>query len=475
MFCTSCGRQVDDRAQSCPFCGAALRQHTGALDPVQQLDDDEWTTVLTDDYSDFRDTVVDQVIAFDPSAFEKRATEPVQAPPAEEAPAGTPAGWVAPRAAATSAGNAAVWVSPDAAAGSQATSAPAGSYAAGGYVAGNTAGGYVSGGLGSSYPTASATTAGLPTGSMEGASGQQSYYGAPGANAQAPAGQASYASVAPTSAPAPSAYNAPAAPAAKAKRSDKLFIGGIAGLAVVAVVALVGVFVALQPPASSQDSAPAAVVSAGSERANGGAAAATSDEAKHATGADADDEASSESAATADSASAVSSEAEMPSRAASPTVIDESNNHATSEQKAYEELSDYYRLAGEYDGRIAACADEFNNNYTKEDKGLRSAKAATAASLKQSVKSSWDALERMELPFMSQYTEAREQLCELYECLWHRIEVIDRAWQISLKYDKPADHQEEIIAPLKADQSGGQNKYYLRFRDLYPKIDIEKP
>ena len=58
----------------------------------------------------------------------------------------------------------------------------------------------------------------------------------------------------------------------------------------------------------------------------------------------------------------------------------------------------------------------------------------------------------------------------LYDDLDHRIDAICDAWEISLKYSKPEDHKDEIVAPLARDNEPGtsSNKYRLDFEDRYP-------
>ena len=145
------------------------------------------------------------------------------------------------------------------------------------------------------------------------------------------------------------------------------------------------------------------------------------------------------------------------------------------EQQFHDQLVKYYEKAGGYDGEVASCADDFNANYLKEDLSLRKNKAAKASSLKQKIKSDWDALKNLKPPFSSNNKQAYDDICLLYEYLWRRIDVIDRAWAISLGYEKPAEHKDEILQPIGAEREGGNNKYYTMFKNLYPKVEIQQP
>lgn len=159
----------------------------------------------------------------------------------------------------------------------------------------------------------------------------------------------------------------------------------------------------------------------------------------------------------------------------SPSVVGPGDGKELSESKFYELLVEYYDLAGSFDRSVSTCADDFNSNYLKEDKGARSSCADKASNLKSRIKGSWDSLKKQSVPFMSKNTQAYREICELYECLWHRIDVIDRAWKIDLQYSKPADHQSEITEPIDADRSGKDNKYYTRFKELYPRVKLVAP
>ena len=63
-----------------------------------------------------------------------------------------------------------------------------------------------------------------------------------------------------------------------------------------------------------------------------------------------------------------------------------------------------------------------------------------------------------------------KDIVALYDDLDHRIDAICDAWEISLKYAKPADHKDEIVAPLADDNEPGtnSNKYRQDFEDRYP-------
>ena len=245
-----------------------------------------------------------------------------------------------------------------------------------------------------------------------------------------------------------------AAADSKPRKTSPVLIGAIVALAIVLVVALVVVLVVALVPLKSQQpetNTPVTVV-APSE--------------------------------PSDSASETAPETELESEKAptaehngpgSPIGVTDGNGRALSEKEFYQLLTDYYELAGDYDASVRDAATQFNENFLKEDMSVRKAKASSLKTLKSKIRSSRDELNDIEPPFMSKNTQAYKDICELYECLYRRADVMDQAWTIDLQYDKPKEHEEEIVAPLRAQQVNGNDKYYTRFKELYPNVNIVKP
>ena len=279
----------------------------------------------------------------------------------------------------------------------------------------------------------------------------------------------------PVSAPAPTPWQPPVRPSPympleEKKETNPIIIGVVIGLAIIAIVAItvavINAFgpkdpVTVTPPSSAtSQAAPVVITAPSSDAASSGSAdySGKSDTEKSGSG-DAKDD-------TTD-----------------PVPYDPrpKKTGGMTEADFYASLKEAYDKAGDYDKSIADCASDFNANFLNESMQLRSTKASAASSLKAKIKSDWNDLKDLKskgMPIWSKNQEAYGQLCECYECLWNRIDVIDRAWNISLKYDKKEDlekHKDEIIAPLAADQVGGNNKYFTRFKELYPSIKLEKP
>ena len=157
----------------------------------------------------------------------------------------------------------------------------------------------------------------------------------------------------------------------------------------------------------------------------------------------------------------------------------ESSYSDTDAQSEYDELCSLLSQANTYDTKISACAADFNNLSLTESKDSRQTAANTASALSSDIKSTVTQVRNAEPSDRILYPENYENwelLCEAYDCLQNRIDVICQAWTISLKYDKPAEHEAEIDAPLKAQKdSTGNNKYYTRYKEIYPTIKFVKP
>ena len=413
------------------------------------------TTVLSDDYSEYRDTVVDQVIAFDPSLFQGAQGEMAQQ---AQRPTWVSAGSAAMAQAQAAPSPAAQPASRPAQAQPQPQpqSQPVWTQAA----------------PASSIPTGynpEEDTWVLGTPQPGAAPVMQS------ASAATMAAAPSYAPM-PAASPASSAWQAAprttptmmAAADSKPAQTNPLLIGVIIGLAIVGVVAIVvALAFAFGPKESSKPAASAASASAPAAVVAPVDSSSSSASSAGSTGANEQSSASSDSGKSDDTT--------YKQGPGSPAIVNDGNGRASTEADFYDKLTGFYDRAGSLDTDVRQCAEDFNNYYATEDKSVRSAKSSAASSLKSKIKGEWDNLKSLEPPFMSKNTDAYDQLCELYECLWHRIDVIDQAWKISLQFEKPKDHESEILKPIRDQQSNGSDRYYTRFNELYPNIKLVKP
>lgn len=150
---------------------------------------------------------------------------------------------------------------------------------------------------------------------------------------------------------------------------------------------------------------------------------------------------------------------------------DEDGGEATlSEQNLYRRLSEYYDLLEDLDSQVRACAQAFNGSYLEEDRTTRQNLADVAERTEDTIEQYYDIVEDLDVPMNSKNYSSWKDIIALYDDLDHRIDAICDAWEISLKYSKPEDHKDEIVAPLARDNEPGtsSNKYRLDFEDRYP-------
>ncbi len=150
---------------------------------------------------------------------------------------------------------------------------------------------------------------------------------------------------------------------------------------------------------------------------------------------------------------------------------DEAGGEATlSEKNLYRRLSEYYDLLEDLDNEVRACAQVFNGSYLEEDRTTRQNLADVAERTEDTIEQYYDIVEDLDVPTNSKNYSSWKDIIALYDDLDHRIDAICDAWEISLKYAKPADHKNEIVAPLSRDNVAGtnDNKYRLDFEERYP-------
>lgn len=152
-----------------------------------------------------------------------------------------------------------------------------------------------------------------------------------------------------------------------------------------------------------------------------------------------------------------------------PNKLDD-DDEAGGEQNIYDQLSSYYSRLSDLDQQVRDCATTFNTYYLKDDRSSRQAASDTAEALEDQIGALKDEVEDLDVPVDSQNYSSWKDIIALYDDLENRIDIICDAWEISLEYSSPANHKDEIVAPLARDNVAGtnDNKYRLDFEDRYP-------
>ena len=149
---------------------------------------------------------------------------------------------------------------------------------------------------------------------------------------------------------------------------------------------------------------------------------------------------------------------------------DADDDDAIGEQNIYDQLSSYYSRLSDLDQQVRDCATTFNTYYLKDDRSSRQSASDTAEALEDQIGALKDEVEDLDVPVDSQNYSSWKDIIALYDDLENRIDIICDAWEISLEYSSPANHKDEIVAPLARDNVAGtnDNKYRLDFEDRYP-------
>ena len=138
------------------------------------------------------------------------------------------------------------------------------------------------------------------------------------------------------------------------------------------------------------------------------------------------------------------------------------------EEQIFQTLSSEYSALDGYSNRIVSCVDDFNSWYIARDMNKRQASQATAEKVKNELEAAKAEIENLKVSSNSPYAADAANLIELYDCQIGRITSLTDAWAVSVQYEVPSEHQDEILAALSANYVGGNNPYLERYDELYP-------
>ena len=138
------------------------------------------------------------------------------------------------------------------------------------------------------------------------------------------------------------------------------------------------------------------------------------------------------------------------------------------EEQIFQTLSSEYSALDGYSNRIVSCVDDFNSWYIARDMNKRQASQATAEKVKSDLEAAKAEIENLKVSNSSSYAADAANLIELYDCQIGRITSLTDAWAVSVQYEVPSEHQDEILAALSANYVSGNNPYLERYDELYP-------
>ena len=138
------------------------------------------------------------------------------------------------------------------------------------------------------------------------------------------------------------------------------------------------------------------------------------------------------------------------------------------EEQIFQTLSSEYSALDGYSNRIVSCVDDFNSWYIARDMNKRQASQATAEKVKSDLEAAKAEIENLKVSNSTPYAADAANLIELYDCQIGRITSLTDAWAVSVQYEVPSEHQDEILAALSANYVSGNNPYLERYDELYP-------
>ena len=167
-----------------------------------------------------------------------------------------------------------------------------------------------------------------------------------------------------------------------------------------------------------------------------------------------------------------SSETESTAQSATESSSEEisSAQSQDDEEELYAELVGIYDAMGTQADRIKSVATTLNNTIFVSDKQARQSASREAHDLFDEVDAQLERLKTLKSNSSStRYASDIDTLIDLQQDLYNRIDVMCQAWDISLSYSNPKNHEAAIKKPLgKDNDSNGVNIYKKDFESRYP-------
>ena len=132
-------------------------------------------------------------------------------------------------------------------------------------------------------------------------------------------------------------------------------------------------------------------------------------------------------------------------------------------------LTQIYSSMPNIDQRITDFADTTNANLFSSSTNNREQALEQGEQILSDINSQIDALNKLEITQDSPYYADYQNMNTLLGYLSKRISVMNQAFEISLKYSNPADHNPEVWGPVTADNdASGVNVNKTAYVELYP-------
>ena len=131
------------------------------------------------------------------------------------------------------------------------------------------------------------------------------------------------------------------------------------------------------------------------------------------------------------------------------------------EDTAFEYLTTIYDSLQSYNERVYSCIQTYNGTVFTPDRGQREAAAGIAHSLSAEMEADMKLLDSMNIGKASSLYNDYENVRRLLNDQYNRLGEITESWDISLKYDTPYQHENEILEPIRRNTGASGVSIYL--------------
>lgn len=145
------------------------------------------------------------------------------------------------------------------------------------------------------------------------------------------------------------------------------------------------------------------------------------------------------------------------------------------ENVVYDTLTEAYADLGELDADIKESAARFNADHLNPNALLRAEEADAAYELLQEAQELKREFGLLHVPENSVNKTQAELIGNCIDDCIERIRVICNAWDVSLSFADPNDHEEDILAPIQDANDSGRSIPLEDFNEKYPQARPVKP
>lgn len=138
------------------------------------------------------------------------------------------------------------------------------------------------------------------------------------------------------------------------------------------------------------------------------------------------------------------------------------------EDAAFDQLVTTYDKLQSYNERVYSCIQTYNSVIVVQDRNQREAAANIASALLDEIALEQETIDALGIGRASDLYDDYSNVTRLLNDQYQRLAVVVESWNISLRYNNPYDHQDQILEPLRRDIGAtGVNTYLEDFDEHY--------